>query len=52
MPGAKKCWNELGVVRPVLRRAMDKLQGIPTDIEPKFVTADELVPVAKSNPKN
>jgi len=49
--GAKKMLDELGVVRPVLRRAMDKLQGIPTDIEPKFVTADELAPVAKSNPK-
>jgi len=46
--GAKKMLDELGVVRPVLRRALDKLQGIPTDIAPEFVTADELAPVAKS----
>jgi len=42
--------DELGVVRPVLRRALGKLQGIPTDIAPEFVTADELAPVAKTEP--
>jgi len=42
--GAKKMQDELGVVRPALRRALDNLQGIPTDIEPIFVTADELAP--------
>jgi hypothetical protein len=42
--GAKKMQDELGVVRPELRRALDNLQGIPTDIEPIFVTADELAP--------
>jgi Peptidase family M49 len=42
--GAKKMQDELGVVRPVLRHALDNLQGIPTDIEPIFVTADELAP--------
>src|SRR5262249_10853045 len=47
--GAKKRLDELGIVRPVLRRALDKLQGIPTDIAPKFVTADELAPVAKND---
>ena len=46
--GAKKMLDELGVVRPVLTRALDKLQGIPTDIAPDFVTANELAPVAKS----
>ena len=46
--GAKKMLDELGVVRPVLRRALDKLQGIPTDIAPDFVTADELAPVTKA----
>ena len=48
--GAKKMLDELGIVRPVLRRALDKLQGIPTDIVPQFVTADELAPAAKSEP--
>jgi hypothetical protein len=48
--GAKRMLDELGVVRPVLRRALGKLQGIPTDIAPEFVTADELAPVAKTEP--
>jgi hypothetical protein len=43
--GAKKMLDELGVIRPPLRKALDGLQGIPTDIEPQFVTADELAPV-------
>ena len=45
---AKKMLDELGVVRPVLRRALDKLRGIPTDIAPEFVTAEELAPVTKN----
>jgi len=48
--GAKKILDELGVVRPALRKALDGLQGIPTDIEPIFVTADELAPIAKPEP--
>jgi peptidase M49-like protein len=48
--GAKKLQDELGVVRPVLRSALDNLQGIPTDIEPIFVTADELAPVHQEQP--
>jgi hypothetical protein len=43
---AKKMLDQLGVVRPVLKRALAKLQDIPTDIEPVFVTADELAPAA------
>jgi Peptidase family M49 len=43
---AKKMLDELGVVRPPLRKALDSLQGIPTDIEPIFATAEELAPVA------
>jgi hypothetical protein len=45
--GAKKMLDELGVIRPPLRKALDGLEGIPTDIEPIFVTADELTPVGK-----
>lgn len=48
--GAKKMLDELGVMRPALRKALDNLQGIPTDIEPIFVTADELAPIAKAGP--
>ena len=42
--GAKKMLDELGVIRPETQKALDKLQGIPVDIEPLFVTADELAP--------
>ncbi|HET8666666.1 MAG TPA: hypothetical protein VFM10_01730, partial [Terriglobales bacterium] len=38
--GAKKMLDTLSVIRPEVQKAMDKLQGIPTDIEPEFVTAD------------
>ena len=48
--GAKKMLDELGVIRPALRKSLDSLQGIPTDIEPLFVTADELAPTAKVEP--
>jgi hypothetical protein len=43
---AKKMLDELGVVRPVLKRTLAKLQDIPTDIEPLFVTAEELAPAS------
>ena len=48
--GAKKMLDELGVVRPALKRVLDNLQGIPTDIEPLCVTADELAPTTKADP--
>lgn len=40
--GAKKMLDELGVMQPALTRALERLKGIPVDIEPIFVTADEL----------
>jgi Peptidase family M49 len=43
-PGARKLMDDLGVIRPELRKALDQLQGVPTDIEPIFVTAEELAP--------
>jgi Peptidase family M49 len=48
--GAKKMLDELGVMRPAVRKALDGLQGIPTDIEPLFVTADELAPIVNRPP--
>jgi hypothetical protein len=51
-PAAKKMLDELGVVRPILKRALAKLQDIPTDIEPLFVTADELAPTASPSPSS
>lgn len=49
-PGAKEMLDRLGVLRPVLKRAFERLEGIPTDIEPIFATAEELAPSAKSEP--
>jgi hypothetical protein len=47
---AKKMLDELGVIRPALQKALNNLDGVPTDIEPIFVTADELLPQANEQP--
>jgi peptidase M49-like protein len=43
--GAKKLLGTLGVIRPVLKQALDGLKGIPTDIKPVFITANDLAPM-------
>jgi hypothetical protein len=48
--GAKKMLDELGVIRPSVKRVLEKLEGIPTDIEPTFVTADQLSPTSHDAP--
>ncbi len=40
--GGKRMLDQLGVMRPILTHALDKLKGIPVDIQPIFTTADEL----------
>jgi hypothetical protein len=35
--------DRLGVVRPVVKRALDRLVAVPVDIEPRFTTAAELL---------
>ena len=45
--GARKMLDELGVIRPVMRKTLDRLGDIPTDIEPIYVTADELTHARK-----
>jgi len=40
----------MGVVRPALQKSLDRLEGIPTDIEPVFVTANELAPETQALP--
>lgn len=40
--GARHLLDTLGIVRPGVNRALQKLQDIPTDIEPLFITADEV----------
>jgi hypothetical protein len=34
---------KMGVVRPEAQKVLEKLRGVPVDIEPRFVTADQLV---------
>ena len=40
---AKEMLTTLGVVRPEVQKVLDKLTGIPVDIEPKFTTAALIV---------
>ncbi len=40
--GTKKLMSEMMVLRPEVQRALERLKDVPTDIEPKFVTADAL----------
>jgi len=42
--GAKRLLDRMGVVRPEMRRVLDKLADIPVDIEPLYVTAEQLAP--------
>jgi hypothetical protein len=42
--GAKAILARLGVIRPQTQAVLDRLQGVPVDIEPRFVTAEELTP--------
>jgi hypothetical protein len=39
---AKALGERLGVVRPPVQKALDKLLSVPVDIEPRFLTAAEL----------
>jgi peptidase M49-like protein len=40
---AKALGDRLGVVRPEVQRALDKLASIPVDIEPRFTSAERLL---------
>jgi Peptidase family M49 len=48
--GAKELLDNLGVLRPVLKRAFEKLTSVPTDIAPVFVTADAVAPPDENPP--
>jgi hypothetical protein len=39
---AKALTDRLGVVRPPVQKALDKLTSVPVDIEPRFTTAQQL----------
>src|ERR1051325_1504802 len=40
--GTKKLMSEMMVLRPEVQKALERLKGVPTDIEPVFATADKL----------
>ena len=40
--------DRLGVIRPLVKRALDRLVAVPVDIEPRFTTADELMAGTRS----
>jgi hypothetical protein len=42
--GAKRLLDRMGVIRPEIRRVLDKMSDIPIDIEPRYVTAEQLAP--------
>jgi hypothetical protein len=35
--------EKLGVIRPQVQTVLDRLKGVPVDIEPRFVTAEQLM---------
>jgi len=39
---AKALGERLGIVRPSVQKALDRLTGVPVDIEPRFTTAGHL----------
>ena len=39
---ARGLGERMGVIRPPVQTALDKLNDVPVDIEPRFVTADQL----------
>jgi hypothetical protein len=49
--GAKKLITEMAVLRAPVKKAIDALTSLPTDIEPRFVTADALTASSKAPAK-
>jgi Peptidase family M49 len=42
----KQMLDTLGVIRPAMKKSLDGLTGIPVDIQPVFLTADEIAPAS------
>jgi heat shock protein HspQ len=42
MAAAQKLLADQGVIRPSVQAVLDKLKGIPVDIDPQYATAQEL----------
>jgi hypothetical protein len=49
--GTKKLMSEMMMLRPEVQRALERLKGVPTDIEPVFVTAEVLTPAKMASKK-
>ena len=47
---AKALGERLGVVRPAVQRALDRLTAVPVDIEPRFVAAERLLAQVSGRP--
>ena len=47
---AKKMLGDMVTIRPSTQKLLDRLNDIPVDIEPQYVTADELVPTSMQTP--
>jgi len=45
----KQMMEKLAVVRPQTQAVLDKLKGVPVDIEPRFVTAEQLLSSAPNS---
>jgi hypothetical protein len=41
---AKHMLDQWGVIRPGMQKSLDALSGIPVDIQPVFITADQIAP--------
>ncbi len=50
--GTKKLMSEMMVLRPEVQKALERLKGVPTDIEPQFVTADKLAGANAGNARS
>jgi hypothetical protein len=50
--GTKKLMSEMMVLRPEVQKALERLKGVPTDIEPVFATADKLAASAPAKAKS
>jgi hypothetical protein len=50
--GAKKMLTDFMKIRPVTQKALDRLKSVPTDIEPIFVTANEITAAQAVQDKN
>jgi len=44
--------EKMAVVRPPTQAVLDRLKGVPVDIEPRFVTAEQLLSTPKTPAPN